>query len=220
MSTMVTVFDPLEVRRRAVVSDLGATLGEQPEFRAHAAQVSNAMEPALARAIHLWGWMVEPTDCDAAQDLAPRYGQGRRRQRIVALFLREAAAALRFAPPDVGDPHEYALICMMNLGSIASTPEGEAAGGMRNPSVPALNSRERGCLGIARRGASRCVVCDQQVDLEPDSGAVRTRSRQPLSCSERCRTDQRHHTEAMQRVFDLLDWLLAEAIPLPMDLLP
>lgn len=220
MSVTLMRTDTLEISRRALIADLGATLAEQPEFRGHAELVSADMPARLARAIHREGWIVEPAGGDAALKIARRYGQGARRSRIVAVFLREAAAALQFAPPEFRDPHEWAQAMLMNVGSIAYTPEGQAAGMTRRPSVPALNSRDRGCGAIARRGASRCIVCGTTVERTPVGGAVVDRKYQPLSCSNRCEETERYYTDAAARVFDRCEWLLAEAMTLRVDMLP
>src|SRR4051812_11780031 len=100
--------DTLEISRRAVIADLGATLGEQPEFRRHTGLVRAGMPIRLAVAIHHRGWIVEPAGGDLALELARHYGQGARRTRIVAVFLREAAAALRFVPTQIRDPYAWA----------------------------------------------------------------------------------------------------------------
>lgn len=212
--------DRIELNRRALVADLGATLGEQPEFRRHAELVSTRMPEGLAHAIHHRGWIVEPHGDDVALAIARHYGHGRRRQRIIAVFLREAAAALRFVPPDVTDPHAWSELMLMNVGAIAHTPQGQAAGLTRRPSPGVLDRRERGCLGIARRGAGRCVVCGTPVDRAPVAGAVVDRDHQPYSCSALCTEDERYYTDAMSRVFDRCEWLLAEAIPLRTEVLP
>jgi hypothetical protein len=54
----------------------------------------------------------------------------------------------------------------------------------------------------------------------PVGGAVVDRKYQPLSCSNRCGETERYHTDAMARVFDRCEWLLAEAMTLRVDMLP
>lgn len=220
MTTSPMPVSALEIGRRALIADLGATLGDQPEFRCHAEVASADMPASLAWAIHREGWIVEPAAGDVALQLASRYGHGARRRRIVAVFLREAAAALHLAPPELRDPHDWSRVALMNVGSIAYTPEGQAAGVARRPSVPALNSRDRGSQAIARRGASRCIVCGTPVRLAPAGGAVVERMHQPLSCSRRCGDSERYYTDAMARVFDRCEWLLAEAMTLRVEVLP
>ncbi|MDQ4126278.1 MAG: hypothetical protein M3134_11885, partial [Actinomycetota bacterium] len=119
MSTFVMHADIREISRRAVVADFAMTLAEQPEFRRDAATVSAEMPPALAWSIHCRGWIVEPHGGDRALELGRRYGRGSRRSRVVAIFLREAAAALQFAPPSFDDPFDWAEVAMMNIGSVA-----------------------------------------------------------------------------------------------------
>lgn len=220
MSVTLMRTNTLEISRRALIADLGATLGEQQEFRNHAELASTYMPARLAWAIHREGWIVEPAVCDLALRLARRYGQGARRRRIVAVFLREAAAALRFAPSEFRDGHDWAQVALMNVGSIAYTAQGQAAGAARRPSVPALNSRDRGCHAIACRGASRCIVCGTPVHQAPVGGAVVERSHQPLTCSSPCGKSERYYTDAMARVFDRCEWLLAEAMTLRVEMLP
>ncbi len=178
------------------------------------------MPARLATAIHHRGWIVEPHGGDVALQLAGRYGQGRRRRSIVAVFLREAAAALQFAPPEFPDPHDWAMLMLMNVGSLAYTPEGQAAGVTRRPSAPALHRRERGCRAIARRGAGRCIVCDAPVQALPVGGAVVDRKNQPFTCSVRCASDERYYVDAMATVFDRCEWLVDERMVLRVDLLP
>jgi len=157
MKTAETMYaDRVELNRRALVADLGATLGDQPAFRHHVEVVSGRMPDGLAHAIHHRGWIVEPHGDDVALALARHYGHGRRRRRIIAVFLREAAAALRLMPPDVFDPHAWSELALMNVGAITHTPEGEAAGLTRRPSQAVLERRERGCLGS--RGAAQVDV--------------------------------------------------------------
>lgn len=221
MSTSTVMHtDTLEISRRALIADLGATLCEQPDFRGYAEFVSADMPERLAWAIHRRGWIVEPQGGDAALEFARRYGQGARRRRIVAVFLREAAAALQFVPPEFEDPHEWSLLMLMNLGSLACTPDGQAAGVMRRPSIPALNCRARGCRAIARRGAAQCIVCGTPVRPTPVGGAVIDRMHQPFACSAECAAEERYHADAMALIFDRCDWLLAEAMTLDVDLLP
>lgn len=219
MSVAVMPTSTLEISRRALIADLGATLDEQQEFRSHAELVSTDMPARLAWAIQREGWIVEPAVCDLALRLARRYGQGARRRRIVAVFLREAAAALRFAPPEFRDPHDWAQVALMNVGSIAYTAEGQGAGARRRPSVSALNSRDRGCQAIARRGACRCIVCGAPVHQAPVGGAVVERFHHPLTCSSWCGESERYYTDAMARVFDRCEWLLAEAMTLRVEML-
>lgn len=219
-TTAVMLAETLELSRRALIADLGATLGEHAEFRDHAEIVSTAMPPRLASAIHHRGWIVEPHGGDVAQTLARRYGHGRRRQSVIAVFLREAAAALQFAPPEFSDPHDWAMLMLMNVGSLAYMPAGQSAGVTRRPSLPALGRRERGCRAIARRGASRCIVCGTSVQPTPVGGAVLDRKNQPFTCSARCAADERYHLDAMATVFDRCAWLADEAMVLRIELLP
>jgi hypothetical protein len=212
--------DKREMNRAALIADFGSTLGDEPEFRRHVEVVSRSIPARLAAAIHREGWIVEPTGGDEADRLARLYGQGPRRSRIVALFLREAAAALRFAPPEWTDPHEWAQVMMMNLGSVPVTPNGQGAGLSRRPSVPALASRERGCQAIAWRGACRCVVCGKPVERLPVRGDAISRTYQPFSCSPACEQDERYVTDAMNTVFERCAWLLDEAMTLRTELLP
>lgn len=219
MSSTLMHTVPLEISRRALIADLGATLGEQPEFRRHAELVSADMPADLAWTIHRRHWIVEPAGGDTALVLARRYGQGTRRRRIVAVFLREAAAALQFAPPEFPDQHEWAEVMLMNVGSIAYTPEGQAARVTRRPSRPALDKRDRGCQAIAHRGASCCIVCGTPAEPIPVGGAVVDRSYRPLTCSNGCGDSERYYTDAMASVFDRCEWLLAEAMTLRVDML-
>jgi hypothetical protein len=211
--------DTLEISR-ALIADLGATLGDQPEFQRHAELVSAAMPVSLARAIHFDSWIVEPFGGDLAGELGRRYGQGHRRSRIAAVFLREAAAALQFVPPEWRKPREWSQTMMMNLGGVACTPEGQAAGVTKRPSLPALASRDRGCRAIARRGAGRCVVCGVSADRVHVSGATVNRTHQPFACSAACSVEERYFKDAMATVFDRCEWLLAEAMTLRVELLP
>jgi len=206
--------DALELGRRALIADLGATLGEHSGFQDHAQRVSSSMPEVLAWTIHHRGWMVEPLGDDLALELARRYGNGQRRQRIVAVFLREAAAALQFVPPEFEDPHAWATLMLMNVGSIAHTPKGQAAGVSRRPSSGARRGRELGCQAIARRGSGQCIVCGRSLQLVPVSGAVQNRDHRPLLCSEHGEAEKHRHTDAMLRVYDRCEWLLAEAMPL------
>ena len=221
MSTIHPMHDDLlELSRRALIADLGATLAEQPEFRGHAEIVSAAMSERLAWTIHHQGWIVEPDGGDVALELARRYGQGRRRQGVIAVFLREAAAALQFVPPEWADPHDWALLALMNVGSLAYTPAGQAAGVSRRPSAAARIKRDRGCRAIARRGAGRCIICGMAVQPTPVGGAVRKRSNQPFTCARDCASEERHHIDAMASVFDRCAWLVDETMVLHVDLLP
>ena len=220
-TTAVMHDDLLELSRRALIADFGATLAEQPEFRRDAELVSAAMPARLARTIHQRGWSVEPRGGDLALELARRYGQGRQRQAVVAVFLREAAAALQCVPPEwTADPHDWALVALMNVGSLAHTPVGQAAGVTRRPSAAALSKRERGCQAIARRGAGRCIVCGTTVHPTRVNGDVRARSIQPLTCSPACADEERHHVDAMASVFKRCAWLADETMVLDVDFLP
>ena len=213
--------DPRELNRRAVVADLGAALGNQPEFRTRAEIVRREMSHALAWRIHCSGWIVEPTGGDCALEFARAYGHGLRRRRIVAIFLREAAAALHFVPSSLRQPHEWVTSMIMNTGSIAYSEIGQTSGSARRPSRPGLNSRERGCVAIARRGASRCIVCGTPIVAQPVSGAVLSRDYRPFTCSApACSDEERYFTDAMAHVFDRAEWLLSEAMSLRLDLLP
>jgi hypothetical protein len=219
--------DPLELSRRALVADLGATLGGQPEYRHHVQQVHMDMPEQLAWTIHHRGWIVEPAEPDHALVIARRYGSGPRRRRIVAIFLRQAAAALRFAPPELADPYEWSALMMMNIGDIAYTSLGQDAGVKPRPSSAALDKRERGCQAIAHRGAGRCIVCGAPVPQLPVAGAAIERQHQPFCCvtprrtpaSRCCADDKRFYRDAMKTVFERCEWLLAEAITLPRSVL-
>jgi hypothetical protein len=210
-----------EINRRALVADFGATLAEQPEFRDHVDLVQETMPLGLAWAIERRHWIVEPAGGDIALALAGVYGSGRRRRRIIAIFIRAAAAAKLLAPHGhgVGDPWGWAEISLMNVGAIAHTPTAESAGPRRRPSGAALDCRDRGCRGIALRGAGRCVVCGSRLPSAPVSGAVIDRAYRPMTCASHSSEDERHVTDAMHRVFGRFEWLLAGAMTLRVELL-
>lgn len=75
---------------------LATVLHAEPAFFEHAQRVAD--DPALdiwATADSGWGSQFEPPERDIALQLAARYWRGREGRRVVAVFLRAAAAGMR-----------------------------------------------------------------------------------------------------------------------------
>lgn len=139
---------------------LATVLHAEPAFFEHAQRVAD--DPALdiwATADSGWGSQFEPPERDIALQLAARYWRGREGRRVVAVFLRAAAAGMRDSDgtPGVVLAHMGGL-CTAVWDPTADLVEGD------EPNRPGERFFDLVWIGarvIARRGAGRCAAFER-----------------------------------------------------------